>query len=92
MGALPLATNRMATIIPEEVWEDAGRLPCVLTIEVLLQRFTVRDLLRLEPGSIVSSGNVNGAHVPVNVNKRVLGWGEFEVVGDRLAIRMTELE
>jgi len=91
MSALPLATSRMATVISEEVWEDAGRLPCILTIELPLRRLTVGDLLRLEPGSIVSSEIVNGAHVPVNVNKRVLGWGEFEMVGDRLAIRMTEL-
>jgi flagellar motor switch/type III secretory pathway protein FliN len=47
--------------------------------------------LRLEPGSIVESKNVNGADLPIFVNSRLIGWAEFEVVGQRLAIRLTEL-
>jgi flagellar motor switch protein FliN/FliY len=78
-------------VIPEDVWEDAGKLPCVLTIDLPLRCFTVRDLLRLERGAILESENANGAHVPVTVNSRLLGWAEFEVVEDRLAVRMTEL-
>jgi len=45
----------------------------------------------MEPGSIVESRNVNGADVPVFVNARLIGWAEFEVVGQRLAVRLTEL-
>ena len=91
MASLPLATRQVATVIPEDLWEDAGKLPCLLTIDLPLRSFTVRDLLQLERGTIVESKNANGAHVPVAVNSRLLGWAEFEVVEDRLAVRMTEL-
>lgn len=77
--------------LPEELWEQAGLLPCVLSVDVPLKNFTVRDLLRLESGSIVESKNVNGADVPVFVNSVLVSWAEVEVVGERLAIRLTEL-
>jgi len=91
MASLPLATRQVATVIAEEVWEDAGRLPCKLTIDLPLQHFCVHDLLRLERGAILQSRIDNSAQVPVSVNKCLLGWAEFEVVDDRVAVRMTEL-
>jgi len=91
MASLPLTTKPLDTTISEEMWEDSGHLPCLLTIDLPLKRFTVGDLLRLERGAIVESENANGAHVPVTVNRRVIGWAEFEAVENRVAIRMTEL-
>ena len=91
MSTLPVAVNAKNAEVPEELWEQAGWLPCVLRVDVALKEFTVRDLLQLEPGSIVESKNANGADVPVSVNSRLIGWAEFEVVGQRLAIRLTEL-
>ena len=72
-------------------WEEAALLPCILSVDVPLKDFTVRDLLQLEAGSLVESRNVNGADVPVLVNDQLIGWAEFEVVGQRLAIRLTGL-
>lgn len=91
MSSLPVAVAAKNVEFPEELWEQAGLLPCVLSVDVPLREFTVRDLLRMERGSIVESKNVNGADVPVSVNSRLIGWAEFEVVGQRLAIRLTEL-
>ena len=91
MATLPAAVSAKKTDYAEEFWEQAGLLPCVLGVDVALKEFTVRDLLQMEPGSVVESRNVNGADVPVFVNSRLIGWAEFEVVGPRLAIRLTEL-
>jgi len=91
MASMPIAVTAKKNEYPEELWEQASLLPCVLSVDVPLKEFTVRDLLRMEPGSIVESRNVNGADVPVFVNARLIGWAEFEVVGQRLAVRLTEL-
>jgi flagellar motor switch/type III secretory pathway protein FliN len=91
VATLPIAVATKNPEIPEELWEQAGWLPCSLTIDIPLKHFTVRDLLCLEPGTIVESRNLNGADVPVLVNSQVIGWSEFEVVGQRLAVRLTEL-
>jgi flagellar motor switch/type III secretory pathway protein FliN len=91
MASLPVAAVAKKEEFPEELWEQAEVIPCVLSVDVRLRTFSVRDLLRIEPGSIVESKNLNGADVPVFVNARLIGWAEFEVVGQRLAVRLTEL-
>jgi flagellar motor switch/type III secretory pathway protein FliN len=91
MATLPVAVSPKRAEISEELWQQAGLLPCVLSVDVPLKELTVRDLLQMEPGTIVESKNVNGADVPVLVNSRLIAWAEFEVVGPRLGIRLTEL-
>jgi flagellar motor switch protein FliN len=76
---------------PDELWAEAGWLPCSLSVDLKLGRFTVKDLLRLEPGAILETKHVNGADVPVLVNTQLIGWAEFEVVAQRIAVRITEL-
>jgi flagellar motor switch/type III secretory pathway protein FliN len=91
MPSLPLVARESPAGFAEELWDEAGWLPCVLSVDLSLRQFTVRDLLRLETGDILESKNANGADVPVIVNTKLVGWAEFEVVGQRLAVRMTEL-
>ena len=91
MASLPMTVPIRKAELSEELWSEAAMLPCVLSVDVPLKDFAVRDLLQLEPGSIVESKNVNGADLPIFVNSRLIGWAEFEVVGQRLAIRLTEL-
>lgn len=78
-------------VVSEETWTEAGLLPCKISVDLSLRNFTVRDLLRLEPGVILESGNANGSDVPVIVNRQRIGWAEFEIIGQRIAVRMTEL-
>ncbi|MGO8789340.1 MAG: FliM/FliN family flagellar motor switch protein [Terriglobia bacterium] len=66
-------------------------LPCHLRVEVPVAVFTVADLLGLCPGSLVRSTQKEGSHASVQVNGQVIGWAEFDVVDDALAIRLTEL-
>jgi len=83
--------KQAASGIPDDLWSEAGWLKCALTVDLRVRRFTVRDLLQLEPGGIVETENVNGADVPVQVNSRLIAWAEFEVVAQRIAVRLTEL-
>jgi flagellar motor switch/type III secretory pathway protein FliN len=65
-------------------------LPCTLSLEVPAVHFTVGDLLTLAPGSIVETACHHTSDVPLRVNGLLIGWTEFEVVGDRLAVRITD--
>jgi flagellar motor switch/type III secretory pathway protein FliN len=65
-------------------------LPCTLSLEVPAVRFTIADLLALTKGSIVETACHHTSDVPLRVNKVLIGWTEFEVVGDRLAVRITD--
>jgi flagellar motor switch protein FliN/FliY len=91
MAALPALPREIPVAIPEDIWEEAGWLPCVLSVDLPLRKFSVRDLLQLEPGTVLESRNPSGSDVPVIVNGQLIGWAEFEVVSHRLAVRITEL-
>ena len=65
-------------------------LPCHLRVEAPIVVFTVADLLGLAPGSIVRSSQKAGGCAAVQVNGQVIAQGEFDVVEDMLAIRLTE--
>jgi flagellar motor switch protein FliN/FliY len=66
-------------------------LPCTLAVDLPILKFTVRDLLNLEQGAIVETGFHQSSDLPLRVNGQLVGWTEFEVVGERLAVRLTDL-
>jgi flagellar motor switch/type III secretory pathway protein FliN len=76
---------------PADTWNEAQYLVCDLTVELRVPNFAVRDLLRLERGSVVDSHCKQAANLPLNVNSQLVAWAEFELLGDRLAIRLMEL-
>jgi flagellar motor switch/type III secretory pathway protein FliN len=65
-------------------------LPFTLTLDIPVVRFTIRDLLSLTQGSIVETACHHTSDIPLRVNQLLIGWTEFEIVGDRLAVRITE--
>lgn len=66
-------------------------LPCTLALEVPVVDFTVGYLLKLKPGSLVQTASHQSSDVPLHVNGVLMAWTEFEVVGERLAARITDL-
>jgi len=93
-----MATAQVAPISAEieplenlrNVTEAFYWLPCSATAEIAVPGFTVGDLLRLREGTIVQTPSAVANSVPVRVNNITLGSGQFEVVEDRLAVRITE--
>ncbi len=66
-------------------------LPCTLALDLPVVKFTVGDLLGLVNGSIVETAYHQSSDLPLRVNGQLVGWTEFEVVGERLAVRLTDL-
>jgi flagellar motor switch protein FliN/FliY len=81
----------MAEIERHAEWPLLQRLPMRLTAAVPLPGFRVRDLLGLKAGSIVESAWHSADDVPLKVGAVQLSWSEFEVVEQRMAIRITRL-
>lgn len=74
-----------------EPWARLLGLSCELTAELAVPGFKVADLLRLAPRTVIDSHCKAGADIPLRVNGGLVAWSEFEVVRDRLAVRLTEL-
>jgi flagellar motor switch/type III secretory pathway protein FliN len=66
-------------------------LPCTLALDLPVVKFTVADLLSLANGSTVETAFHQSSDLPLRVNGQLVGWTEFEVVGERLAVRLTDL-
>ena len=75
----------------EAAWNHVKTLMCRLSVEIPIRHFTVRQLLDLVPGAVLDTHYEEGSHVPVIVNGQPIAWGEFDVVDEKLAIRLTEL-
>lgn len=85
------AVYGMARIEEHEAWPVLSELVMTLESGIALREFKVRDLLRLEVGQIIESLCPGSNDVPVKVGQVQLGWSEFEVVEQRLAVRLTRL-
>jgi len=71
--------------------ETFGWLPCQVSLEIPIVKFTVGDLLRLGNGSIAETACLSTSDIPLRANGLLIAWTEFEVIGNRLALRITEL-
>ena len=71
-------------------WEKVEHLRGTVAVEIPVAGFTVGDFLELQPGSVVAAEWLESRKVPVRVNGELIGWGEFEESGGRLAVRVTE--
>ena len=71
-------------------WETMSQLRVTMRADVGL-RFKVRDLLALKEGQVFESLSPATDDVPVKVGQTQLGWSEFEVQQQRMALRLTRL-
>jgi len=86
--------------LPEEQSSDsvrasvaglAMRLPLQLDLRVPLPSFRVLNLLSLEKGQIIESAWPHTEDLPLWSGDVHLVWAEFEVVDQKLAVRVTRL-
>ena len=75
----------------EEAWTEAQWLPCKLSVALRVPKLTVGTLLDMEPDSVIDCQVGEDVPVPIWINESVIGWAEFDVVGNKLAVRITEL-
>lgn len=66
-------------------------VPLKVSAEAIVTGLTVRELFRLDKGSIVTTSQSSIANLPLYAGKKLIAWGEFQVVGTRLAFRVGEL-
>ena len=77
--------------VPIALWEEAGWLPCAISVELPVLGLSVRGLLELSVGSLVETAWKSGEDVPLRVNGWQIAWVGFEQMSESLGIRLTEL-
>src|SRR5665213_2809988 len=89
-GVVP-AIAWMARIEEHPAWPVLSRLPVTMIATISLSRFRVQDLLGLAEGQVFESTSPDTEDVPLKVGDVQLGWTEFEVVEQKIALRLTRL-
>jgi flagellar motor switch protein FliN/FliY len=72
-------------------WRMVSRLPVLLAVTIPVTGFKVRDLLELQRGQTIGTAWASVEDVPLKVGAVHISWGEFEVVEQRMALRLTRL-
>ena len=85
-----MADQAIETGVGSGSWTRLEQLRCELTVQVPVRAFGVRELMNLAAGTVVDAKWDQMKPVPLEVNGRQIAWGEFEVVGNRLGVRITE--
>ena len=85
------AAQGMAGIEQHADWPMLSRLPMRLSAGIPLPRFKVKDLVALRPGQLVKSTWLSTDDVALTIGSVQLSWSEFEVVEQRMAVRLTRL-
>lgn len=68
-----------------------GALPVELKVAIPIPSFRVRDLVTIEKGRVLASEWANGEDLPLSCGDVQLVWTEFEVVDQKMAVRVTRL-
>ena len=67
------------------------RIPIEVDVSVPIRNFRVRNLLALDKGHVIESLWLQGEDLPLAARDSQLAWSEFEVIDQKLAVRITRL-
>jgi len=68
-----------------------GDVVLTVTVELGRVRLPLRDVLRLQEGSVIELDRLAGSPVDVLANGTAIAHGDVVVVGDELGVRISEL-
>lgn len=76
---------------PLQDLEVLNDVDLTVTVELGRVRLSVREILRLQEGSVIELDRMAGSAVDVLANGTVIARGDVVVVGDELGVRISEL-
>ncbi len=66
-------------------------VPMPLHVELDQTRISIRELLELQPGDVLTLSRATGENVDVYAGDVLIGWGEILLIDSKLAVRIADL-
>lgn len=93
---IPAQLNELSTGAPSSDPGDVNLdvildVPLSLSVEIGRTRLSIRELLKLNQGSVVELERMAGEALDVLINGTLVAHGEVVVVNDRFGIRLTDV-
>jgi flagellar motor switch protein FliN/FliY len=65
-------------------------LPLRIEVELDRKAMTVREILRLRPGSVLRMTRSAGENIDIRVGGALMGFGEIVILEERMGVRITD--
>ena len=84
---MPLSNKVTATL---ESIAPIHDVPIELAIELDRRMLKLREILELQPGSIIEMHRSAGENIDIYVGKRLIGYGEIVIIENTIGVRITD--
>ena len=88
---VPSAEDEKSSPASAENLRVLENIDVVLSVEVGNTELKIRDLLRLNEGSVIELDRLAGDPLDIMVNGTMIAKGEVVMVGERFGVRFTEI-
>lgn len=89
-SAQTTTNDKVTTSFPEDL-NLILDIPVNLTVELGKTKMTIKELLSLSQGSIVSLDGLAGEPLDILINGYLIAQGEVVVISDKFAVRITDI-
>jgi len=83
--------SQLSSLSEDEKLKLIDNIETKLVVEAGAAMITVRDLLKLNTGSVVELDRLAGEHLDIRVNDTLVLKGEIVTIGETLGIRITDV-
>ena len=83
--------NHLSALADDSKLKKLENIEVKFTVEAGSSNITIRDLLKLNVGSVVELDTLAGEHLSVRANGTLILKGEIVTVGENLGIRVTHI-
>jgi len=91
MMSIPDGAGLLSSMTEDEKIKTIDNIEVKLSVEAGSAMITIRDLLKLNEGSVVELDRLAGEHLDVRINNTLVLKGEIVTIGETLGIRMTDI-
>lgn len=75
----------------QQNWGALRDIPFILTVEVGRTKTKVRDILNIEPGSLIVTTKLSGEPMDVSLRNDIFARAEIIIIKDKLWARLTKI-
>lgn len=84
-------TQALDEVHRQRNWGALRDIPFTLTVEVGRTRLKVRDILAIEPGSLIVTTKLSGEPMDVSLRNEIFARAEIIIIKDKLWARLTKI-
>ena len=75
---------------PQEQIAHLADIPIEIEVELDREIMTVREILELDPGSVIQLGRSAGENIDILIGQALVAFGEIVILEENMGVRITD--